>query len=502
MNGARVASRPSTRVRRARQRVSGAPRALKLLMLVGLVNALAWAAIVAPLTGPDEDNHASYIIHLAETGGPPSVGKGSSTHSTQTEYLLAGAQLRTMINNAGARPDLSHWDTLARQMDAAPQSQRDNGDGPNPIAKNSPLYYYLGAAVYELSPDRSLPGRLFAIRAMTTLLMPAMVLLAWLIAAEMFAAGWARMLTAAMVALQPKLAFMAGTINPDMLMITLFTATVLFGLRLAKGELTAKNGVLVGLCAGACVLTHGRGFAAVPIALLALAIGLEKVRPPIPIAVRKVSLSLAALLLPVIIALVYTRVTSDGSTSSSAFGGEVSQATSSLNMRQFLSYVWQFYLPRLDFMVPPPGAHAGYRQIFIVGFFGEQGGLDINFARPTFGLIQMIAGFGLLAFFVIAVRKFELLVARWRQVVLLLGSILSLMVLLHVSEYRDLLGGADALLAGRYILPIVVLYGLAITFVAWALRPRLRAILIGASITAGLMLSIGALTNAVERLSG
>lgn len=467
-------------------------------MAVGLVHALAWCLVVAPLTGPDENNHAAYVQHVAETGDSPQATRGHRTYSSQMDELLTRAQLQSMINNYGARPSLDGWSEISRRLDTAPRSARDNGDGPNPVAFNPPLYYHLAALVYRLSPDTSLTSRLFLIRATTALLMPVMVLLAWLIAAEIFAAAWARTLTATLVALQPKLGFMAGTVNPDMLMITLFTATLLLGLRVAKGSLTTRNLVLMGLFTGCAVLTHGRGFAAVPVALLATAIGLERARPPLREALRKLAALAGPVVACAIVAVLYTRGHDAGG---GAFGGEVGRAAASFNVKQLLSFIWQFYLPGLDFMSARPGAGIGYRQVFIVGFFGEQGGLDINFARSTYGYIQLFCGVGLVMFFVCAIRRFERLLARWREVLVLAGALVSLMFLLHYSEYRDVLQGSDGLLTGRYILPLVTLYGLAVTFVASSLPRKLRPILVGLAASSALVIALGALGNAVERLN-
>jgi hypothetical protein len=49
------------------RRVRSIPVPLALLMVIGLVHALAWAALSPTLNGPDEVAHASYIQQLAAT---------------------------------------------------------------------------------------------------------------------------------------------------------------------------------------------------------------------------------------------------------------------------------------------------------------------------------------------------------------------------------------------------------------------------------------------------
>jgi hypothetical protein len=255
---------------------------------------------------------------------------------------------------------------------------------------------------------------------------------------------------------------------------------------------------LLGASAGAAMLTHGRGVAAVLLALLAGAIALLSGR----IDLRARAVDAAALVAPLallaLVAFLYTKAHN----ANGAFGGEVSQATSTgFSLRGFISTTYQFYLPPLEFMGKPPGVGAGYRQIYIEGFFGQQGGLEIAFHHRTFDLIQLTAGAGLIALFVIVVRRFEYLLTRWREVAVMAGGFVLLMFVLHFSDYRDRLGGADALITGRYLLPAVAIYAATIAFVLTSLPRRLGATLGGLLIGSNIVLAIGALGLAVERLN-
>jgi hypothetical protein len=58
--------------------------------------------------------------------------------------------------------------------------------------------------------------------------------------------------------------------------------------------------------------------------------------------------------------------------------------------------------------------------------------------------------------------------------VVLLSALAAFMAVLHVAQYRALLGngGVDGVLVGRYLLGLLPLYGLAVAFVATGLPGR------------------------------
>jgi 4-amino-4-deoxy-L-arabinose transferase-like glycosyltransferase len=475
--------------------VAAAPRPLVILMVVGFIHALAWAVAIAPLTGPDEANHAAYVQHIAETGHGVQFTHGDGTYSTQLDRLFSGASLRQMNSNQGARPSLENFSAIA---DGANKGNTKNGSGPNPVANNPPLYYFAAAAVYRLSPDKSLTARLFLIRVVTALSLPILVLLAWLIGAELFVRAWPRALMAALVALQPKLAFMCAIVNPDALLIVLTTLTLLLGLRLVKRGATPSRMAWLGVVAGAAVLTHGRGVAAMLIALLAGSIALLR-----PAETRKRVLSAAVLCagiaVPVVVALLYTRA---HNSANGAFGGQVASAGGTgFTWPGFVSSTWQFYLPKLPFMHTAPYSQVGYKQIYIESFFSQQGGLEIVFHQRTFSLIQKSAFVGLIALAAISVWRWRMLRARWREVAVVAGAFVLLMFTLHFTDYRSRAAGADILITGRYLLPGIAVYAAAIAFVLNSLPRKIGVSLGGILIASNIALAIGALGLAVERLN-
>ena len=98
--------------------------------------------------------------------------------------LRAQPRSRSSCTPRASRPSARSTASSA-QLAKQPASARKNGTGPNAAANYPPLYYAYEAVAYELSPARSLLGRMFFMRLATTLLLVVTVWLTWLIAAEL-----------------------------------------------------------------------------------------------------------------------------------------------------------------------------------------------------------------------------------------------------------------------------------------------------------------------------
>jgi 4-amino-4-deoxy-L-arabinose transferase-like glycosyltransferase len=479
------------------RRIRRIPAPLALLMVIGLAHALAWAALAPTLNGPDEIAHASYIQQLAETGHGPNRDKGAGSQSTQMSRLIVEGNLVPILGHADGRPDDATLPKLVRELDQLPDTQRSDGTGPNAVANNPPLYYAYGAVVYRLVPGGSILDRLFALRVATAILMPLTIALIWLLAAELFTAQWLRTTCAAVTALHPKLAYMAGIINPDMLLVTLSTATVLLAVRTVRRPPTLWRLLALGLAAGGATLTHGRGFAMVPVALVAILIAGIRARPAWRESARLAAAFGVALVVPLAIAWLYTRSHTGGG----AFGGEVSQATEqTFNLKQFLVNVWQFYLPKLGFMSNRLGPPYGYQQVYIDTFYGGFNAFETFFSPSLQGWIQLAAGSGLVLLFASIVARWQAVLLRWREVLIVALSFLFMMALLHIAAYRDIQQGGDPLITGRYLLPAIGAYATAIAFVCWSLPRRIGPALAGAVVGGHVLLCLGGLGLAVGRL--
>jgi hypothetical protein len=169
---------------------------------------------------------------------------------------------------------------------------------------------------------------------------------------------------------------------------------------------------------------------------------------------------------------------------------------------QFLSTAWQFYLPRLPGMEARLGPDFGFRQMWVETFFGRFGWLDVDLPQRVYTALRIGVAFGALGVAAALVRRRQEVRREWTVLVALLAIAGSLVALLHVVSYLALLSSGDPLIVGRYGLPLVVLLGLAVAFVATSLPRRLGPVLAGVVLGAGVLLQLGGLGLTVVRFYG
>ena len=453
--------------------------------------------------GPDEAGHFAYVQHFAETGSPQHVLTGTSANSAEEEAALNWLNLGSLVGDLEARPawsaaDLAVWHRIERQIGA---TERGDGPGPNPLAKNPPLYYVLMSAPYRAFVWLPLLKRLFVMRLLNALCYLATIALAWLIAGEIFGrVRWKQTLTAGVVALQPQLAFMSAVINADNLLVAMVTAFLYAAIRLVKYGPSLRRTLAAGVLAGLTALTHGRGLAVLPVLFVALVVTWVRHRPQR----GQGAINTGAAVLCVVAALAaYRLYGSVTGSSGSLYGGQVGSYTTSatFNFRQFLSSIYQFYFPRLASLRPRIGPSYGYRQVFIETFYGTFGSLEVSFKPSVYDALQVASAVGLGAFYTACVVRWRQLLRAWPIVVLLLSLLVVTVGLLHYVSYVALLGngGSDPLIVGRYLLPLVALFGLAITFTVSSLPRVLRAPAGAVVLASGVLLSLTALGITMTR---
>jgi len=489
---------------RLRQALRTVPGPLWLLLAMSAVLAVAWATVTPPLTNADETGHFAYVQHFAETGKAP-TDTGTQTLSTEELALLAQLNLSPTINNVNGRPSFSPLDRDA--FDAYEKrvgsKDRKNGDGPNQFAQNGPLYYAYGAIAYRLTPGGRIIDRIFAVRLAGGLLYVAIVLFTWLLAAELFAQRWPRALAAGVVALQPKLGNAAGMVNPDIMLAFLWSAFAFLGVRTVKRGLTLRRALGLGLLTGASVLTHGRGLALIPPLIVAIGLAIPKLKADWRSYVKPVAYAGGVAFGCLVVGFLYTRASSGG-----AYGGEVGQATGGANsggsLRGLVAYVFNFYLGSFQALGPVLGAGYGYRQGYIETFFSDLGSLDVVFQPHILDWIQILAAFGLLTLWSQVIWFRERLAAHWRVIAVLAVLCLSQIGLLHLASYRDLVqsNGAGVLWSGRYLLPLIAVFGVTVAFVCSHLPRRVAALSAGAVLGVGVVFQLASLGLTLDRFYG
>jgi 4-amino-4-deoxy-L-arabinose transferase-like glycosyltransferase len=472
------------------------PAPLVVLLVLAAVHGTAWAVVTAPWNGPDEVSHFAYAEHVAQTGHAPLGNGGNGSQSTAQNIALFDLNLLPIRLQPSARPTYSALARTKRQLGRLPDAAFKNGSGPNPAANYPPLYYVYEAVAYRLTPSHSELTRLFVMRLATVLLFVGTVALTWLIAAELLAMTWARALATGLVALQPKLAFGAGIVNPDLMLVFFATGALLAAFRIVRRG--PRPWAVVGLaaCASAGVLTHPRGYFLVPFAVIALAIGAWRFRPTWS---RRTIAGGAAAIGGMVLAIALALLWVHGHAAPGGGGGSANPPLA-LNPRQFLSYLWQFYLPKLSFMEPKIGpSFYGYRQVYITSFFGDFASFSVNYRAGYYDVLQLLSGVGLAALYTTAIARWRTVVLNWPVVVLSVTFFVGLMALLHLVSYSSLRISNDVVITGRYLLPAIALYGCAAGWVCSSLPRRLGLPLAGILLGLAALFAVGGVGLSIAR---
>jgi hypothetical protein len=151
--------------------------------------------------------------------------------------------------------------------------------------------------------------------------------------------------------------------------------------------------------------------------------------------------------------------------SGSAPGSGGSTQTESANLLEGISYMWQFYLPRLPFMESYFSQYQ-LRNLWFDGFIGEFGWLEFGFPQWVYHWALGLA-FALLALVgrqLVSLR--DVLRSRLWELITYLGLMFGVLVLIAGTGYVSRLGGSPTYEQPRYLFPLLALYGALIALAA------------------------------------
>ena len=450
-----------------------APAPLLALLGVTVVEALVWVFLLPALQGPDEIGHFAYTQTVVERQSIPwkpaggYVLYGDKPYSSEAFTLDVAGGFSGLAGNLSARPlwtdeDERIWSVADSNL---PPDARSNG-GFTSTFRNPPAYYLLGAVPYAAASGGSIVDRLYVMRLMNVALLAAAVLFAWLFAGQLFGRRrWLQFAAVAPVALQPQLLNLTATFNPDVLLVAEYAAVLwLSMLTLRRGPELRLVLATLGACALAA-LTHYRGIPLFAPGILAIVIAFARRRPPSRQVVRGAVVGAALVSLAVIM---FVASMGDG------------------RPREFVSYVWQFYLPRLPFMDPQIGLpDYDFREVWIDRFFGTFSHLEVTLPHGVTQALFWASLAGLVALAVVLVAERRRVAARAAEIGVLLMAAVALLVVLHIGAYRGMIHEpSDPVFTGRYLLPLLPLAGAAVAVVA-SRMPRRAGPLLAALVIAG-----------------
>ena len=407
------------------------PAPLLVLLALCVVEALAWAVVVPPLSGPDEVSHVAYVQKIVDAHEIPWVRGESArpavrrTRRSWATRSSSAASRRSTRTGRGDRPGRRSTRSCGAAREAG-HDRADRADGGFTSAlKNPPAYYLYESLPYLAASSLGIFDQVFVMRMANVPLFLIAVIFVWLTAGELLhRRRWLQVLATAAAALQPLLTHLAATVNPDVFLTAIWSVALYLMVVALKRGLTARlTGALVVLAALSS-LTHGRGVALVGPVLLTIGLALWKARRP---GVRPAGRSAVAL--AVVGVLVGTAL---------LVAIALKGAITASGVRQFGSYLWQFYLGRADFL-QPIGPDYGFRDVSVDRFFGGYAQFEIGFSPAIndalwWGMI-VIAVLG-----VTALLKHGPLGERWDVAVVLVSLPLAALALVHATAFPIVVG--------------------------------------------------------------
>jgi len=459
----------------ARHAVARVPVAAWVCAAVAFANALTFSLIVPPFQVPDEPEHYAYTEYLAQTGRLPHAPPPATEFSPEEQAALEGLYSPMLLGGAQfgrpawTAPEAAHVKALLARSPSRTGQGGVTGESDNP-----PLYYAAEVVPYELAGG-SLVDRLAAMRALSALMSALTVMFVFLFVREALRRPrWAPTVAALMVALAPQVAFIAGAVNNDNLMFAAAAALLWLLARAFRRGLDARLGAAIGAAVAVGLLSKLTFIGLLPgvaVALVALCWRLPSDRD------RRAALSGAGLAvlvagIPVcayliLNATVWHRSVFQGALGAASVSGVPAGSPAvSGNARELLSYIWQFYLPRLPWLHEQFNVYPLWH-VWFEGFVGRFGLLDYHFSTWVYWVV-------LAAYLLVLALAGRTLVherarvrARWRELLSYTALMVGLLLAIARAGFPYHVQTHFIFEQARYLFPLLGLYGL---LVALALR--------------------------------
>jgi 4-amino-4-deoxy-L-arabinose transferase-like glycosyltransferase len=440
------------------------PTAAWVCAVVALLNAACWSLVTPPLEGIDEPDHVAYVQELAQTGRLPTAGTGDEL--SQEETVLAEDLHQGLMRFSPQFPAISS-DAEQREL------QRDLAASFPPVGpvnagtaeSEPPLYYALETIPYALGSWGDLLDRLQLMRVFSGLIAAVAVLLCFLFVRETLpSVPWAWTVGALAVAVMPLLGFVSGAVNPEVLLVAVSAALFYLLARAFRRGLTRPLALAIGAATAIGFLTKLNFLGLAPGVL----VGLSILALRAPRASRAAALRSAAAAALIACAPVALYVLIDALAGRPLLGAAaaVLQLVRG-SVAHEISYVWQFYLPKLPGMEGYfPGVDTT-RALWFDGVIGRFGWDDVFFPAWVYDLALIPAA----ALAALGLRELVLgrraLGHRVAEVLTYSVMAVGLLALVGADSYMSQHSGAGGpYWQPRYLLPLVPLLAAALALAA------------------------------------
>jgi Predicted membrane protein (DUF2142) len=423
------------------------------IMAIAACNAAAWSILTPAFQAPDEGGHIAYVQSIGETGAPPRDPR-ETLISPELMATMAGTRLGGLRARTARTAVWSPLQQRVLSADLHAGLSRESTIFLGPAEPEPPLYYALEAIPYELGSSATLLDRIALMRLASALLAGVTALLAFLFVRECLPARpWAWAVGGLGVAFTPMLGFVSGSVNPDALLCVLAAGLFLCLARAWRRRVTPALALWTGGLIALGTLSKVNFYALVPGALLALALAARRSegawnRRVVRVVAAAAGVATAGFVLGTgFEVLIWHRP---------FVVGRPPAPESHVSLLSHLSYIWQVFLPRLPLQVRAFPNYPAYDQLFKT-FAGVFGPLAVWFPAWAYRVGALaLAATGLLAARTLAADPRTL---RWRRFELLGYVAIVAGLLAVVGLSADLRRSMIPILQGRYLLPLLPLFG-------------------------------------------
>jgi Predicted membrane protein (DUF2142) len=442
----------------------GVPAAGRVCALVACLSAVSWSILTPPFETPDEPSHFAYVQTLAENARLPS--SSGSDFSPAEEVALRDLDQSEVRWQPQVKTISSPAQQRRLQADLALPYDRHGRANAGVAASEPPLYYALETIPYALGSGGTLLDQLELMRLLSALLAGLSALFAFLFVREALpGAPWAWIVGGLGVALAPLLGFMSGSVNPDAMLYAVAGALFYCLARGFRRGLTPRLALAIGALTAVGFLTKLNFAGLAPGVLVGLVVlAHREARARGRGAYRSLALAGALAASPVCLYALVNLISNHpglGFTS-----GAISATARRGSPLQELSYVWQFYLPRLPGMSDYFRGISTTRQIWFDRSVGLYGWLDTSFpvwvengALVPAALLAVLTLRGLFA----ARTSLRRRLVEFAVYVAIGGGV---MALIGADSYLELERQAGGYADPRYLLPMLPLLAAVLALAA------------------------------------
>ncbi len=451
-------------VPRLRAAAGRVPKAAWVCGAVAWCSAASWGIVMAPFQVPDEPAHFAYVQRLAETGGLPT--SNSVQYAPEEIVTLTDLDhnevrynpLQGTISTPAQQQRLEHY--LAQPI------PRVGSGGAGVATAQPPLYYALQTIPYGLASGGNLLERLALMKLLSAVMAALTACFAYLFLREALpAAPWAWTVGALGVALFPLLGFMSGAVNPDSGLAAVSAALFYLLARAFRRGLSPGLGVAIGVVTAVGFLTKLNFLGLLPglaLALVVLTRRATQSRGP-RAAYRSLAVCAGIAASPVLLYAVVNLFSNHPGLGLASIG--LQQTGKQGSIFKEVSYIWQFYLPRLPGMANDfPGLSSTL--LWFNRSVGLYGWLDTTFPSWVYsaavvpaGVIAALFASGLVA------SRVALRARGWELATYAVMSV-GLLALVGADSYLEFPGRSGGYTEPRYMLPLAVLFGAALALAA------------------------------------